>query len=74
MNESGSGKVLELGCGNGRDVQYIVSKVGIDNYIGIDASSGLIALARKKVPKAVFHVKDMRKDLELYLVLPPCYT
>ena len=61
LNESRLPKVLELGCGSGRDAQYIVSKVGIDNYIGIDASSGLIALARKKVPKAEFHVKDMRK-------------
>ena len=61
LNESGSNKVLELGCGNGRDAQYIVSKVGKDNYTGIDASEGLIRLARKKNPEVVFHVKDMRE-------------
>jgi SAM-dependent methyltransferase len=60
LNESGSNQVLELGCGNGRDAQYIISKVGIDNYIGIDASEGLVKLAREKNPGAVFHVKDMR--------------
>jgi len=60
LNESGSNKVLELGCGNGRDAEYIISKVGIDNYTGIDASAGLIKLARRKIPKGEFHVKDMR--------------
>lgn len=60
LNESGSSVVLELGCGNGRDAEYIVSKVGVGNYIGIDASQGLITLAREKVPNAMFHVKDMR--------------
>lgn len=61
LNQSGSDKVLELGCGNGRDAQYIISKVGEDNYTGIDASEGLIKLAREKNPGATFHVKDMRE-------------
>ena len=61
LNESGSNKVLELGCGNGKDAQYIISKVGISNYEGIDASGGLIKLAKVKNPRAVFHVKDMRE-------------
>ena len=47
LNESGSNKVLELGCGNGRDAQYIISKVGIENYTGIDASAGLLEKARE---------------------------
>lgn len=61
LNESGSNKVLELGCGNGRDAKYIISKVSCENYIGIDASSGLIKLAKEKIPEGEFHVKDMRK-------------
>jgi SAM-dependent methyltransferase len=66
LNESRSDKVLELGCGNGRDAEYIVSKVGKDNYIGTDASEGLIRLAREKNPGAMFHVKDMRElDFEV---------
>jgi SAM-dependent methyltransferase len=66
LNESGSNKVLELGCGNGRDAEYIISKVGKDNYIGIDASEGLIKLAEEKVSCGTFHVKDMRElDFEI---------
>ena len=61
LNESGSNKVLELGCGNGRDAQYIISKVSCENYTGIDASEGLIKLAREKNPGGTFHVKDMRE-------------
>ena len=61
LNESGGSKVLELGCGNGRDAQYIVSRVGPENYIGIDASNGLLTLAQKKVPQGEFHLKDMRE-------------
>jgi len=60
LNESETSKVLELGCGNGRDAEYIISKVGSDNYIGVDASKGLIDLAKNKIPKGAFHVKDMR--------------
>jgi SAM-dependent methyltransferase len=60
LNESGSNKVLELGCGSGRDAQYIVSKVGKENYFGIDASRELIKIAREKNPCVAFQVKDMR--------------
>jgi SAM-dependent methyltransferase len=60
LNESGSNKVLELGCGNGRDAQYIVSKVGKENYLGIDASQELIKIATEKNPDVMFQVKDMR--------------
>jgi SAM-dependent methyltransferase len=61
LNESGCDRVLELGCGNGRDAQYIVSKVGKDNYVGIDASEGLVMLAKEKVSPVTFQVKDMRE-------------
>lgn len=61
FNESGLDKVLELGCGSGRDAQYIVSKVGKDNYIGSDASARLIDLARQKLPGVDLRVEDMRK-------------
>lgn len=64
LNESNSRKVLELGCANGRDAQYIISEVGANNYIGIDSSGGLIKLAREKIPNGTFHVKDMRGYFE----------
>ena len=64
LNESGSDRVLELGCGNGKDAKYIISRVSISNYEGIDASQNLIKFAREKVSHGTFLVKDMR-DLEV---------
>ena len=61
FNRSGSKKVLELGCGNGRDAKYIVSEVGVENYTGIDASKELIALAVHKLPEVSFKPRDMRE-------------
>jgi len=60
LNESGSSKALELGCGNGRDAKYIVSKVAAGNYIGVDASEGLLALAKAKVTSGEFRLGDIR--------------
>lgn len=61
LNESGHNTVLEFGCGNGRDAEYIISKVGINNYTGIDASGGLIDIARQKIPEGRFIIQDMRE-------------
>ena len=61
LNESRSDKVLELGCGNGRDAKYIISRVGVKNYIGIDASKELIALARINNPAGEFKIADIRE-------------
>jgi len=61
FNNSGCNVTLELGCANGRDAEYIISKVGVRNYIGIDASERLITLARQKNPNGTFQVKDMRE-------------
>jgi SAM-dependent methyltransferase len=61
LNKSGSMCVLELGCGNGIDAEEILSAVGAENYVGYDASAGLIDIARSKNANAQFHVKDMRE-------------
>lgn len=53
-------KVLEVGCGNGRDGKEILKYTS--NYIGIDISEGLIEEARTKNPDAKCEVADM----ELY--------
>ena len=50
-------KVLEIGCGNGRDAQEICKRT--NNYIGIDISEKLVELARQKVPLATFEVVDI---------------
>jgi len=61
LNLSGSSNTLELGSGSGRDAKYVVIRVGKDNYLGLDASVGLVELSRKEVPNAEFHVRDIRR-------------
>jgi ubiquinone/menaquinone biosynthesis C-methylase UbiE len=61
LNESGSDKVLELGCGNGRDAEYIVSRVGKANYTGLDASVGLLNEAKARNPGVDFRLADARE-------------
>jgi len=56
-------RVLELGCGDGRDAKEILK--GTKNYAGIDYSSELIELARAKNPKTKFEVRDMLSPMIL---------
>lgn len=49
--------VLEIGCGNGRDAEAIIQRT--DEYLGIDASSGLIKIAQARIPRARFEVVDV---------------
>jgi SAM-dependent methyltransferase len=51
-------KILDIGCGSGRDAEYFVSK-GLD-VIGIDLSDRFIEISQAKVPKAKFIKMDMR--------------
>lgn len=50
-----SDKVLDLGCGNGRFCEIISSKA---NYVGLDNSERLIALAKNRYPNVDFVVAD----------------
>lgn len=49
-------RVLELGCGNGRDAVEILKRTS--SYIGIDVSPRLIKIAKAKCPGADFRVLD----------------
>lgn len=49
--------IVDLGCGNGRLVQ-LLEGMPIE-YIGVDQSEGLIALARKKFPQERFLVGEL---------------
>ena len=49
-------KVLDLGCGNGRNVVYFNEK--LTDYYGVDNSVELINLAKKKYPQKNFRVDD----------------
>ena len=52
----GPARVLEIGCGDGRDAEAIIKKAAW--YLGIDISEVLIKLARQKVSQAHFEVAD----------------
>lgn len=51
-------KILDIGCGSGRDAEYFVNK-GLD-VIGIDLSNRFIEISKAKVPNAQFIKMDMR--------------
>lgn len=55
--EDRTARVVELGCGNGRDAVEIVKRVGF--FEGVDNSYGMIELARKTVPSGNFRIEDM---------------
>jgi trans-aconitate methyltransferase len=44
--------VVEIGCGAGREAEYILTKT--DSYIGIDISAGMLTYAKEKLPEAHF--------------------
>ena len=46
------GNVLELGCGEGRGIEYILEKAG--SYLGIDKIEGVIEKLKIKYPEAHF--------------------
>jgi SAM-dependent methyltransferase len=50
-------KILELGCGNGRDAQIILQHS--KKYLGIDISIEMIRLAEQNNPKGNFVVADI---------------
>lgn len=55
--------VLDLGCGNGRLLQFL-KKYGYKSYLGVDQSPSLLNYARKAYPKEKFLLKDMTKPLK----------
>lgn len=49
-------RVVEIGCGDGRDAEEIVPRVGF--YEGYDPSASLLELARRRLPKSSFVKAD----------------
>jgi len=49
-------RVIELGCGDGRDAVEIIKRVS--QYIGIDPSNGLLNIAKSKNPNGIFMLTD----------------
>lgn len=53
-----NGKIIDIGCGSGRDAK-VFSERGYA-VTGIDFSSKMIEVAQEKAPQADFHIMDMR--------------
>ena len=52
------GKILEIGSGSGLDAKNFIKKYGARNYIGIDASTELLAIAKKTNPDGNFRLMN----------------
>jgi ubiquinone/menaquinone biosynthesis C-methylase UbiE len=52
-----AGKLLEVGCGNGRQAQEFLD-FGYE-YVGVDASEGLLSIAREKNPTGTFSLQNV---------------
>jgi len=58
MTGAPGSRVLEIGCGNGKDTRYMGQKGAL--VAGIDISAGMLAEARKQLPESAFCQMDMR--------------
>jgi len=59
IKEQGSSegnRLLDVACGTGMHMQYLVEDFEVE---GLDLDENLLALARNRVPGAVFHLGDM---------------
>ena len=54
-----SARVLEIGCGDGRDAKEIIQRAAW--YLGMDVSDNLLTIARKVCPEAQFVQDDITK-------------
>jgi SAM-dependent methyltransferase len=52
------GRVLDIGSGTGRPTAEVLTAAGL-RVTGIDVSAEMVALARRRVPGAVFEVADV---------------
>ncbi len=57
------GHILDVGCAGGMKSQYLINK-GF-SVIGIDISENMVEIARQKVEKAKFFVKDITRDFKI---------
>ncbi len=51
--------IVDIGCGSGRLLDYILPRVPSPKYTGYDVSPGMIQEARLRYPGYEFEVQDM---------------
>jgi len=63
LKDVGGKTVLEVGCGNGTAISYLVSnlKISVFNYIGTDISENAVKQAKEKFSQGVFFTADCTK-------------
>jgi len=71
-NKKFHGKIVDIGCGTGRDVNVFVQH-GL-NALGIDNSEKEIALTKQKFPKLRFEVQDAEHLDFASNSIDACYT
>jgi len=54
-------KVLDLGCGNGRFFGFLKEQSLVVDYIGVDFSSELLKIAKRRYPKQDFLEQDITR-------------
>jgi len=59
------GSVLELGCGTGKNTEWLITRA--DRIVGLDFSEGMLAEAQEKLKsdKVVFQLSDINRDWNL---------
>jgi ubiquinone/menaquinone biosynthesis C-methylase UbiE len=57
-------KVIELGCGTGRNIERLFA-AGATSYVGLDQSPGMLTSAQSKHPDATFLSADIQARLPL---------
>ena len=61
-NKKSKNSILDLGCGLSHFYEYLKLKKFKIKYVGVDISSKMIAISKKKYPNNLYYVLDILKD------------
>ena len=70
LNLAGTERVLDAGCGTGRDAEELLRRFPDVELVGIDGSSQMVEQARERfadrpAERASFHVRELEQPLDL---------
>jgi SAM-dependent methyltransferase len=58
-------KVVDLGCGTGRNTALLLTVPNVDTVVAVDASQGMLEVARQRLQQEPNHVQPARPALKL---------